>query len=65
MDNIVIDSIDIKVGMARVEFYGVMIEIPIKDLPDNSKEGDSLGLRLLEVNKNKSLVAELEKKLFG
>ena len=65
MDNIIIDKIDTQVGLARVEFYGVMIEIPLSDLPSNSKEGDSLILTKSNSNRNKSLAAQLEAKLFG
>ena len=43
---IVIDSISDKV--ARVEFDGVMVEIPRCVLPANCKEGDVLGLVKLD-----------------
>lgn len=65
MDHIIIDSIDRHANVARIEFYGVMVEIPANDLPSECNEGDTL-LLIRGISKvNKSIAAELEKRLFG
>lgn len=65
MDNIVIDKIDKSSNIARVEFYGVMIEIPFTDLPSDCKEGDVLGLARLSSARSKEVTRKLEQELFG
>lgn len=65
MDNIVIDKIDKSSNIARVEFYGVMIEIHFTDLPSDCKEGDVLGLARLSSARSKEVTRKLEQELFG
>lgn len=64
MDNIIIDSIYKKNNIARVEVYGVLIEVPLTDLPNNCNEGDTLQFIKSESNLNKLKTAQLEQELF-
>lgn len=64
MNNIIIDAIYKNNNIARIEVYGVIIEIPLTDLPNNCKEGDALQFIKSESNLNKLKTAQLEQELF-
>lgn len=66
MSRIVVDSIDRKSDIARLEINGEFITVSSTIIPSNAKEGDILKLIIDEDSKDKvkSTVTSLEEKLF-
>lgn len=66
MSRIVVDSIDRKSDIARLEINGEFITVSSTIIPSNAKEGDILKLIIDEDSKDnvKSTVISLEEKLF-
>lgn len=66
MSRIVVDSIDRKSDIARLEINGEFITVSSTIIPSNAKEGDILKLIIDEGSKDnvKSTVISLEEKLF-
>lgn len=66
MSRIVVDSIDRKSNIARLEINGEFITVSSTIIPSNAKEGDILKLIIDEDSKDKvkSTVISLEEKLF-
>lgn len=66
MSRIVVDSIDRKRDIARLEINGEFITVSSTIIPSNAKEGDILKLIIDEDSKDKvkSTVISLEEKLF-